>query len=44
MITVALVGEMKASGLTPKQLEAQLTEALKEQTGKTRLLRSPSTK
>jgi len=31
MITVALVGEMKASGLTPKQLEAQLTDALKDQ-------------
>ncbi len=31
MITVALVGEIRASGLTPKQLEAQLTEALKAQ-------------
>jgi polysaccharide export outer membrane protein len=31
MITVALVGELKAAGLTPKQLEKQFTEALKEQ-------------
>jgi len=30
MITVALYGEMKAEGLTPRQLEKQLTEALKE--------------
>jgi polysaccharide export outer membrane protein len=31
MITVSLVGEMKAAGLTPTQLKKQLTEALKEQ-------------
>lgn len=31
MISVALIGEMRASGLTPKQLEAQLTDALKSQ-------------
>ncbi len=31
MITVALVGELKAAGLTPTQLQKQLTEALKEQ-------------
>ena len=31
MITVPLVGEMKAAGLTPKQLTKQLTEALTEQ-------------
>ncbi len=31
MITVSLIGEMRASGLTPKQLQAQLTEALKSQ-------------
>jgi polysaccharide export outer membrane protein len=33
MITVALVGEMKAAGLTPKQLQDQLTEGLKDQAG-----------
>lgn len=31
MITIQLVGEMKASGLTPKQLEKQVAEALKDQ-------------
>lgn len=31
MITVALVGEMKAAGLTPTQLQKQLKEALKEE-------------
>jgi polysaccharide biosynthesis/export protein len=31
MISVSLIGEMRAAGLTPKQLEAQLTEALKAQ-------------
>ena len=31
MITVSLVGEMKAAGLTPTQLKQQLTEALKGQ-------------
>lgn len=31
MISVALIGEMRAAGLTPKQLEKQLTEALKSQ-------------
>ena len=31
MITIPLIGEMKASGLTPKQLENQLTEAFKTQ-------------
>jgi polysaccharide export outer membrane protein len=31
MITVSLIGEMRASGLTPKQLQTQLTEALKSQ-------------
>lgn len=31
MITVPLIGEMRASGLTPKQLQTQLTEALKSE-------------
>jgi polysaccharide export outer membrane protein len=31
MITVALIGELKASGLTPIQLQRQLTEAFKSQ-------------
>jgi polysaccharide biosynthesis/export protein len=31
MITIPLIGEMRASGLTPKQLETQLTEAFKSQ-------------
>ena len=31
MITIQLVGEIKAAGLTPKQLERQVAEALKEQ-------------
>jgi polysaccharide biosynthesis/export protein len=31
MITVALIGEMKAAGLTPIQLQRQLTEAFKSQ-------------
>lgn len=31
MITVPLVGEMRAAGLTPKQLQGQLTEALKSE-------------
>jgi polysaccharide biosynthesis/export protein len=33
MITVALVGEMKAAGLTPKQLEEQFKEGLKDVAG-----------
>ncbi len=31
MISVSLVGEMRAAGLTPKQLEQQLSDALKSQ-------------
>ena len=31
MISIALIGEMRAAGLTPKQLEQQLSDALKSQ-------------
>lgn len=33
MISVPLVGELRAAGLTPKQLETQLTQGLKDQAG-----------